>query len=104
MDADKIPKEIRAYIDFAIRSTISTLTEKFAKQHVSDDFISAEQAALLLKIKLSTLYSKVESGDLPYSRSGKRKFFFQEKNSLPIYRIVEIKATMKYHRTQNNTY
>jgi excisionase family DNA binding protein len=84
MDADKIPKEIKAYIDLAVRSAISAFTEKISMQNGSDDFISAEQAARLLKIKLSTLYSKVEAGELPYSRSGKRKLLFS-KDELIVY-------------------
>lgn len=41
-----------------------------------DDFLSADQAAKYLKIQLSTLYSKVEKGEIPYYRSGKRKLLF----------------------------
>lgn len=45
----------------------------------SDDFISAEQAANFLKIKINTIYSKVEKGDLPHYRSGERKLLFSRK-------------------------
>ena len=43
-----------------------------------DEFLDAEQAALFLKIKLSTLYSKVEKGELPHFRSGKRKLLLSK--------------------------
>ena len=46
---------------------------------MDEDFLSAEQAASFLKIKLNTIYSKVEKGELPYSRSGKRKLLFSKK-------------------------
>lgn len=75
-----IPEHIRRYIDYTISTAISKAFVKMESKtdslSDSDQYISAEQAARLLKIKLSTLYSKVESGELPYYRSGKRKLLF----------------------------
>ncbi|MDI1234866.1 MAG: helix-turn-helix domain-containing protein [bacterium] len=45
-----------------------------------EDYLSANQAAGFLKIKLSTLYSKVTKGELPHSKSGKRKLLFSKKD------------------------
>ncbi len=41
-----------------------------------DDFLSALECAKYLKISRNSLYKKVEKGDLPYYRSGKRKLLF----------------------------
>ena len=43
------------------------------------DYLSAEEAANFLKIKLNSIYSKVEKGELPHYRSGKRKLLFSRK-------------------------
>jgi excisionase family DNA binding protein len=81
METKKIPDHIRVYIEYAVSTAISRLMIKNPGNIIelstpTDEFLSADQAAEILKIKLSTLYSKVESGDIPYSRSGKRKLLF----------------------------
>lgn len=48
-------------------------------QQASSTYFSAEQAAEYLKIKVSTLYKKVEKGLIPHSRSGGRKLLFNKK-------------------------
>ena len=47
--------------------------------YADEDFLSAEQAASFLKLKLNTIYSKAEKGELPFYRSGKRKLLFSKK-------------------------
>ena len=44
--------------------------------NIDEDFLSTKQAAAYLKIEVNTVYSKVEKGELPFSRSGKRKLLF----------------------------
>ena len=53
--------------------------KSFKNPDIDGDFISAEQAASFLKLKLNTIYSKAEKGDLPFYRSGKRKLLFSRK-------------------------
>ncbi len=43
-----------------------------------DENLDSKQAASFLKIKISTLYSKIGKGELSYSRAGKRKLLFKK--------------------------
>ncbi|OFY97858.1 MAG: hypothetical protein A3K10_09860 [Bacteroidetes bacterium RIFCSPLOWO2_12_FULL_31_6] len=51
----------------------------FQNESVTEENLSSLQASRFLKIKLSTLYSKVAKGELSYSRSGGRKLLFSRK-------------------------
>ncbi|NQU51081.1 MAG: helix-turn-helix domain-containing protein [Bacteroidetes bacterium] len=79
-----LPK-IYHHINVAVRSATKEAIEQLLKDKTSKntdnhgDFISAEQAASFLKLKLNTIYSKAEKGDLPFYRSGKRKLLFSKK-------------------------
>ncbi len=76
---------IYQHIGAVVRSTTKEVVEQLLKNkskselNSDEDFLSAEQAADFLKIKLNTIYSKVEKGDLPHYRSGKRKLLFSKK-------------------------
>ncbi len=77
--------QIYKHIDVVVRSAIKEAIEqlsniKQAKEPSIDiEYLSAEEAANFLKIKLNTIYSKVEKGELPHYRSGKRKLLFSRK-------------------------
>jgi excisionase family DNA binding protein len=43
---------------------------------IDEEFLSAEQTAVFLKVKLRTVYVKAEQGELPFCRVGKRKLLF----------------------------
>lgn len=81
----KLSQEIYEWIETTIRSAIKDAMaglaqEKTKVQADADEvFLSAQQAADFLKIKLNTIYSKVEKRDLPHYRSGKRKLLFSKK-------------------------
>ncbi|MGZ4055311.1 MAG: helix-turn-helix domain-containing protein [Bacteroidia bacterium] len=81
----KITPEIQDLIDLTVNNAVNTVIKELKKLSLKEvptndeDFLSAEQTALFLKIKLSTLYSKVEKGELPHYRSGKRKLLFSKK-------------------------
>lgn len=80
-----LPK-ILQHISVVVRTSVREALQHFDKERTSksfnidEDFLSAEQAASFLKIKLNTIYSKVKKGELPYSRSGKRKLLFSKKD------------------------
>lgn len=82
--SDLLPR-IFHHINVVVRSSVKEAMEEISKNksskksNLDEDFLSAEQAASFLKIKLNTIYSKVEKGELPYSRSGKRKLLFSKK-------------------------
>ncbi|MEY4835542.1 helix-turn-helix domain-containing protein [Flavobacterium sp.] len=82
--SDLLP-QIFHHINVVVRSSVKEAMEQISKNksskepNMDEDFLSAEQAASFLKIKLNTIYSKVEKGELPYSRSGKRKLLFSKK-------------------------
>lgn len=86
----EILPHICQHINVAVRSALKEALEQISKSkpskesNIDEDYLSAEQAASFLKIKLNTVYSKAEKGDLPYSRSGKRKLLFS-KNDLEAY-------------------
>jgi excisionase family DNA binding protein len=77
--------QIYHHINVVVRSAFKEAMEQSSKNkpskesNIDEDYLSAEQAASFLKIKLNTVYSKAEKGDLPYSRSGKRKLLFSKK-------------------------
>ena len=79
-----LPK-IYHHINVAVSNAVETALEQFQKDNPSkspykdEDFLSAEQAASFLKLKLNTIYSKAEKGELPFYRSGKRKLLFSKK-------------------------
>jgi excisionase family DNA binding protein len=82
--AELLPK-IYHHINVAVSSAVGSALEQFKKENspkpsgIDEDFLSAEQAASFLKLKLNTIYSKAEKGDLPFYRSGKRKLLFSKK-------------------------
>lgn len=75
------PAEIESIVQTATTAAITAYFKNKDTKEPSpeEDYLSAEQAADFLKIKLSTIYSKVEKGDLPHYRSGKRKLLFSKK-------------------------
>jgi excisionase family DNA binding protein len=78
----KIYSHISAVVHSAAREAVEQVLKMKSDEHslMDQDFLSADQAAKFLKIKLNTIYSKVEKGELPYSRSGKRKLLFSKKD------------------------
>jgi excisionase family DNA binding protein len=98
MDYNQITPQTQAIINFAVDSAIRRTLEQLSKSSpaessIDEDYLSAEQAAAFLKIKLSTLYSKVGKGDLPHYRSGKRKLLFSKK---------ELESYIAGHRHKTN--
>ena len=79
--SELLPK-IFNHINIAVRLAIKEEFERYTKNKsnidssVDEENLSSIQASSYLKIKLNTLYSRVESGEIPYSRSGKRKLLF----------------------------
>ncbi len=77
--------QIYKHIDVVVRSAIKEAIEQLSnikqakEQSIDIEYLSAEEAANFLKIKLNTIYSKVEKGELPHYRSGKRKLLFSRK-------------------------
>jgi prophage regulatory protein len=82
--SDLLP-QIYQHINVVVRSAAKEAMEQLLKgksskePNMDEDFLSAEQAASFLKLKLNTIYSKAEKGDLPFYRSGKRKLLFSKK-------------------------
>jgi len=81
--SDLLP-QIYHHINEVVRTAVREAMEQLLKgksaeePNMEEEFLSAEQAASFLKIKLKTIYSKVEKGDLPFYRSGKRKLLFSK--------------------------
>jgi excisionase family DNA binding protein len=77
--------QIYQHINVVVRSATKEVVEQLQKGkpsyelNIDEDFLSAQQAASFLKLKLNTIYSKAEKGDLPFYRSGKRKLLFSKK-------------------------
>ncbi len=82
--SDYLP-QIYRHINMVVRSATTEAVEALLKDkafkelNINQDFLSASEAATFLKLKLNTIYSKAEKGELPYSRSGKRKLLFSKK-------------------------
>ena len=43
------------------------------------DFMLPKEVAVMLDIKLETVYRKVSNGTIPYMKDGKRKIYFSRK-------------------------
>jgi len=82
MKSDNIPLKTYLQLKIIVRDAVKEAFQEYEKMRSNvptvpiDDFLSADQAAKYLKIQLSSLYAKVEKGELPYYRSGKRKLLF----------------------------
>lgn len=69
----------------AVSKAFMSALEQFKKDnaqkssYADEDFLFAKQAASFLKLKLNTIYSKAEKGELPFYRSGKRRLLFSKK-------------------------
>jgi len=80
----KVIDQIRLTVRTAVKSAVKEVVDQLLNQNrypdsiKDEDFLSAKQAALFLKIKLGTLYSKVEKCELPYYKVGKRKLLFSK--------------------------
>ncbi len=76
--------KIYSHINTIVKSVTKDAIEQVLKSKNSqafnsgDDSLSAEQVADFLKIKLNTLYAKVEKNELPHYYSGKRKLLFSK--------------------------
>ena len=74
-----ITPEIRDLINLTVNSAVKAAIEQFRKMLPpeptikDEDFLSAEETAKFLKIKLSTLYSKVEKCCHPDTDSNREK-------------------------------
>lgn len=85
MDTQQVSQKILDHIAVVVKSAVKEAAGQLMQQKqvnfsdTDDDYLSAEQAAQFLKIKLNTVYSKVEKGELPHYRSGKRKLLFSKK-------------------------
>ncbi len=85
MVAVELLPKIYHHINVAVSNAVELALEQFQKDTPQksptrdEDFLSAEQAASFLKLKLNTIYSKAEKGELPFYRSGKRKLLFSKK-------------------------
>jgi excisionase family DNA binding protein len=83
--SDLLP-QIYHHINVVVRSAFKEAFDHTSKNtsskesNIEEDYLSAEQAASFLKIKINTLYKKKDNGDLPYTRSGKRKLLFSKKD------------------------
>ena len=77
----KIYHHINVVVSSAFKEAMeqSSKSKPSKESNIDEDFLSAEQAASFLKLKLNTIYSKAEKGDLPFYRSGKRKLLFSKK-------------------------
>lgn len=83
MNQTELSSEIYAYLNLIVKSSVKEAIDQILKAKSSflqdQDYLSAEEAASFLKIKLNSIYSKVEKGELPHYRSGKRKLLFSRK-------------------------
>lgn len=99
MASTQVTPEIRDLINLTVNSAVKAAIEQFRKMLPpqppikDEDFLSAEETAKFLKIKLSTLYSKVEKSDLPHYRSGKRKLLFKK---------TELEAYINERKSKSN--
>ena len=83
--AELLP-QIYHHINVVVRSAAKEAMEQLLKgkspkeQSLDEVYFSSVQASSYLKIKLNTLYAKAEKGEIPFSRSGKRKLLFSKKD------------------------
>jgi len=79
--AELLPR-IYHHISLAVTNAVKTALEHqqngkdVQSLSIDEEFLSAEQTAFFLKVKLRTVYVKAEQGELPFCRVGKRKLLF----------------------------
>lgn len=76
-DVELLPR-IYHHISSAVSKALKDALQQYQvpKDSINEDFLSSEQAAAFLKIKLGTVYAKAERGELPFCKVGKRKLLF----------------------------
>lgn len=81
-----LTEKIQILVANTLKECINKLStsEKQGMQLTHDEFLSAKEAANFLKIKLNTIYAKVERREISFYRSGKRKLLFS-KRELEMY-------------------
>lgn len=95
----ELTPELQDLIDLTVKSAVNSVVEQLKKLSLkgtseqNEDFLSAKQAAQYLKIEVSSLYTRVEKGDLSHYRSGKRKLLFSKK---------ELEAYVTSQRVKSN--
>ena len=79
-ELSKIYSHINTIVKNATKEAIEQVLKSKNSQafNPGDESLSAEQAADFLKIKLNTVYAKVDKFELPHYYSGKRKLLFSK--------------------------
>lgn len=65
----------------------------------SDQLLTAKECAELLKLKLSTIYSKVSRGELPYIKQAGGKVYFSKKELIEHMRQFRRKTNVELRNT-----
>lgn len=83
---DQIRLTVRTSVKMAVKDVLEQyhIQNQDADSLKDEEYLSAEQAAKFLKIKVGTVYRKCEKAELPFHRLGKRKLLFN-KNELITY-------------------
>ncbi len=105
MDKELLPliySRLEALVFANTRKAVKAALEE-QKQNASDDeFLTAAEAAEYLKYTLNTVYSKVESGELPHHKPGKRKLLFCKEELREYVRSSKIKSNKEVQKEADN--
>lgn len=84
------------------KPALNNIEVSFQPQDNHEIYLSATETADLLRIKMGTLYKKVEKGDLPFYRSGLRKLLFSKKELLEYISVRKGKSLTEISNEVDN--
>jgi excisionase family DNA binding protein len=102
-----LPK-IYDHIQVVVSKAFKELIEQLKKDNtqktsvIDEPYLSAKEASSFLKIKLNTVYSKVEKGELSFYRIGKRKLLFLKKDLEQLVLKTRVKSVEELNEEVDN--
>ncbi len=87
-----IYSRLEALVYASTRKAVKAALEEQKQMSDDGEFISASEAAEYLKYTLNTVYAKVESGELPHHKPGKRKLLFCKEELRDYVRSSKVKS------------
>ena len=69
------PNELETLIENSIKKVLGT---QRTSQPESDQLLTIQQAGILIKLSVPTIYSYVSRNEIPFSKKGKRLYFSKQ--------------------------
>ena len=97
-----IYSRLEALVFASTQKAVKAALEAQKEATADDEFLTASEAADYLKYTLNTVYSKVENGELPHHKPGKRKLLFCKEELRDYVRSSKIKSNREIKKEASN--